>query len=170
MPLSPSRREFCHLHPENFLLLVADDELSFKAIEFGLSVFFRPGQVFTEIVGSSYYIAPEVFQKRYGPEADVWTTGVILYVLLSGVPPFWPDTQSGICEEVLEGQINFKSNPWPRISDSAKDLLKKMLCPSPSERLKAHEVLKLPGYVIMEWLLIELWIQASFLVSNNSLQ
>uniref|UniRef100_A0A453PAM5 non-specific serine/threonine protein kinase n=1 Tax=Aegilops tauschii subsp. strangulata TaxID=200361 RepID=A0A453PAM5_AEGTS len=89
--------EACHslgvihrdLKPENFLLANKDDDMSLKAIDFGLSVFFKPGQVFTDVVGSPYYVAPEVLRKRYGPEADVWTAGVILYILLSGVPPFW---------------------------------------------------------------------------------
>eukprot|EP00268_Persea_americana_P044526 TRINITY_DN449_c0_g1_i2.p1 TRINITY_DN449_c0_g1~~TRINITY_DN449_c0_g1_i2.p1 ORF type:complete len:607 (-),score=116.38 TRINITY_DN449_c0_g1_i2:451-2271(-) len=141
--------EACHslgvmhrdLKPENFLLVNKDDDSSLKAIDFGLSVFFKPGQVFTDVVGSPYYVAPEVLCKQYGPEADVWTAGVILYILLSGVPPFWAETQQGIFDAVLKGVIDFESDPWPFISDSAKDLIKKMLCFRPSDRLTAHEVL-----------------------------
>ncbi|RAL53181.1 hypothetical protein DM860_006853 [Cuscuta australis] len=141
--------EACHslgvmhrdLKPENFLLVNKDDDFSLKAIDFGLSVFFKPGQIFTDVVGSPYYVAPEVLMKSYGPEADVWTAGVILYILLSGVPPFWAETQQGIFDAVLKGDIDFESDPWPIISDSAKDLIQKMLCMRPSERLTAHEVL-----------------------------
>ncbi|WOK98843.1 calcium-dependent protein kinase 26-like [Canna indica] len=144
--------EACHslgvmhrdLKPENFLLVNRDDDSSLKLIDFGLSVFFKPGQIFTDVVGSPYYVAPEVLCKRYGPEADVWTAGVILYILLSGVPPFWAETQQGIFEAVMKGVIDFDSEPWPLISDSAKDLIRKMLCSPPSERLTAHQVLSHP--------------------------
>ncbi|KAL8129549.1 hypothetical protein V2J09_018704 [Rumex salicifolius] len=141
--------ETCHslgvmhrdLKPENFLLVNKDDDFSLKAIDFGLSVFFKPGQWFTDVVGSPYYVAPEVLKKKYGPEADVWTAGVILYILLSGVPPFWAETQQGIFDAVLKGHIDFESEPWPVISDSAKDLIRMMLCSNPADRLTAHQVL-----------------------------
>ncbi|WZZ23787.1 calcium-dependent protein kinase 5 isoform X1 [Brassica napus] len=144
--------EACHslgvmhrdLKPENFLLVNKDDDFSLKAIDFGLSIFFKPGQIFTDVVGSPYYVAPEVLLKRYGPEADVWTAGVILYILLSGVPPFWAETQQGIFDAVLKGYIDFDSDPWPVISDSSKDLIRRMLCSKPAERLTAHEVLRHP--------------------------
>ncbi|KAJ0653673.1 putative protein kinase CAMK-CDPK family [Helianthus annuus] len=102
-------------------------------------------QIFTDVVGSPYCVAPEVLLKHYGPGADVWTAGVILYILLSGVPPFWAQTQQGMFDAVLKGYIVFESNPWPLIYDSAKDLIRKMLCSQPSDRLTAHEVLCMPS-------------------------
>ncbi|XP_003572014.2 calcium-dependent protein kinase 23 [Brachypodium distachyon] len=132
------------LKPENFLLVDKDNDLSIKAIDFGLSVFFEPGQIFTDLVGSPFYVAPEVLGQHYGPEADVWAVGVILYILLSGDPPFLGDTQDKIFAKIREGRADLESKLWPTISDSAKDLVRKMLCPSPAERLKAHEVLEHP--------------------------
>ncbi|KAF7811468.1 calcium-dependent protein kinase 1-like [Senna tora] len=165
--------EACHslgvmhrdLKPENFLFVNQQEDSLLKTIDFGLSVFFKPGEVFTDVVGSPYYVAPEVLRKRYGPEADVWSAGVILYILLSGVPPFWAgehselfglfdcasslvnlsinfsESEQGIFEEVLHGDLDFSSDPWPSISESAKDLVRKMLVRDPRRRLTAHQVL-----------------------------
>ncbi|KAL6989168.1 Mitogen-activated protein kinase cpk1 [Sarracenia purpurea var. burkii] len=141
--------ETCHslgvmhrdLKPENFLLVDQKEDSLLKTIDFGLSVFFKPGDKFRDVVGSPYYVAPEVLRKRYGPEADVWSAGIIVYILLSGVPPFWAETEQGIFDQVLHGDLDFSSDPWPSISESAKDLLRKMLVRDPKKRLTAHEVL-----------------------------
>ncbi|PHU07077.1 Calcium-dependent protein kinase 5 [Capsicum chinense] len=68
-------------------------------------------QIFIDVVESPYYVAPEVLLKNYGPEVDVWTTGVILYILLSGVPPFWAETQQGIFDAVMKGHIDLTQTP-----------------------------------------------------------
>ncbi|XP_049369937.1 calcium-dependent protein kinase 20-like [Solanum verrucosum] len=141
--------EACHslgvmhrdLKPENFLFVNEKEESSLKTIDFGLSVFFRPGETFTDVVGSPYYVAPEVLRKRYGPECDIWSAGVITYILLSGVPPFWDETEQGIFEQIVKGELDLVSEPWPAISESAKDLVRKMLVRDPKKRLTAHEVL-----------------------------
>ncbi|KAF9595447.1 hypothetical protein IFM89_000365 [Coptis chinensis] len=141
--------ELCHslgvmhrdLKPENFLFVNQQEEAHLKTIDFGLSIFFKPGETFTDVVGSPYYVAPEILRKRYGPEADVWSAGVILYILLSGVPPFWAESEQGIFEQVLHGDLDFSSDPWPSISESAKDLVRRMLVRDPRRRLTAHEVL-----------------------------
>ncbi|KAM0944140.1 putative protein kinase CAMK-CDPK family [Dioscorea sansibarensis] len=141
--------EACHsmgvmhrdLKPENFLFVSNKEEALLKTIDFGLSIFFRPGDTFTDVVGSPYYVAPEVLRKKYGPEADVWSAGVIIYILLSGVPPFWAENEQGIFEQILNGSLDFESDPWPSISVSAKDLVRKMLVRDPKKRLTAHEVL-----------------------------
>ncbi|RCV17139.1 hypothetical protein SETIT_3G195400v2 [Setaria italica] len=132
------------LKPENFLLLSKDEDAPLKATDFGLSVFFKEGEVFRDIVGSAYYIAPEVLKRSYGPEADIWSVGVIVYILLCGVPPFWAESEHGIFNAILRGQVDFTSDPWPRISQGAKDLVRKMLNPDPKQRISAHDVLNHP--------------------------
>ncbi|KAJ0977969.1 hypothetical protein J5N97_013443 [Dioscorea zingiberensis] len=102
------------------------------------------GEVFKDIVGSAYYIAPEVLKRRYGPEVDIWSIGVMLYILLCGVPPFWAETEHGIFNAILRGQIDFASDPWPNISAGAKDLVRKMLTIDPKQRITAFEVLNHP--------------------------
>ncbi|KAH7554201.1 hypothetical protein JRO89_XS12G0133600 [Xanthoceras sorbifolium] len=102
---------------------------------------FIVGETFTDVVGSPYYVAPEVLRKHYGQACDVWSAGVIIYILLSGVPPFWDETEQGIFEQVLKGELDFLSEPWPSISENAKDLVRKMLVRDPKKRLTAHEVL-----------------------------
>ncbi|CAA0839277.1 Calcium-dependent protein kinase 11 [Striga hermonthica] len=135
------------LKPENFLFLSADEDAALKATDFGLSIFYKPDESFSDVVGSPYYVAPEVLQKHYGPEADVWSAGVILYILLSGVPPFWAESEMGIFRQILRGKLDFDSDPWPVISDDAKDLIRKMLDRNPKTRLTAHEVLCHPWIV-----------------------
>ncbi|KAG5517363.1 hypothetical protein RHGRI_037943 [Rhododendron griersonianum] len=129
------------LKPENFLLLNKDENSPLKATDFGLSVFYKQGEQYKDIVGSAYYIAPEVLKRKYGPEVDIWSIGVMLYILLSGVPPFWAESEHGIFNAILRGHVDFTSDPWPSISTGAKDLVRKMLNSDPKQRLTAFEVL-----------------------------
>ncbi|KAI4305912.1 hypothetical protein L6164_029240 [Bauhinia variegata] len=132
------------LKPENFLLLNKDEDSPLKATDFGLSVFYKQGESFKDIVGSAYYIAPEVLKRKYGPEVDIWSVGVMLYILLCGSPPFWAESEHGIFNAILRGHIDFTSDPWPSISPAAKDLVKKMLNSDPKQRLTAYQVLNHP--------------------------
>ncbi|KAK4272536.1 hypothetical protein QN277_021077 [Acacia crassicarpa] len=132
------------LKPENFLFANKNETSPLKVIDFGLSVFFEPGERFNEIVGSPYYMAPEVLKRNYGPEVDIWSAGVILYILLCGVPPFWAETEQGVAQAIIRSVVDFKRDPWPKVSDNAKDLVKRMLNPNPQQRLTAQEVLDHP--------------------------
>ncbi|KAK6123279.1 hypothetical protein DH2020_042975 [Rehmannia glutinosa] len=143
----------CHQHgvmhrdlkPENFLFANKKENSALKAIDFGLSVFSSPvSERFSEIVGSPYYMAPEVLKRNYGQEVDIWSAGVILYILLCGVPPFWAETEQGVALAILRGVIDFKREPWPQVSESAKSLVRQMLEPDPKKRLTAQQVLDHP--------------------------
>lgn len=142
----------CHLHglvhrdmkPENFLFKSTKEDSSLKATDFGLSDFIKPGKKFQDIVGSAYYVAPEVLKRKSGPESDVWSIGVITYILLCGRRPFWDKTEDGIFKEVLRNKPDFRRKPWPSISNSAKDFVKKLLVKDPRARLTASQALSHP--------------------------
>ncbi|KAH0718385.1 hypothetical protein KY285_014416 [Solanum tuberosum] len=142
----------CHLHglvhrdmkPENFLFKSPKEDSPLKATDFGLSDFIRPGKKFQDIVGSAYYVAPEVLKRKSGPESDVWSIGVITFILLCGRRPFWDKTEDGIFKEVLRNKPDFRRKPWPTISNSAKDFVKKLLVKDPRARLTAAQALSHP--------------------------
>eukprot|EP00897_Mesotaenium_endlicherianum_P004858 jgi/Mesen1/43/ME1094207C05660 len=86
-------------------------------------------------------MAPEVLRRKYGPQADVWSAGVMLYILLCGVPPFWAETEQGVAQAVLKGEVDYTRDPWPAISAGAKELVAAMLNSDPAKRLSAEQVL-----------------------------
>ncbi|KAH0632707.1 hypothetical protein KY290_036105 [Solanum tuberosum] len=88
-------------------------------------------------------MAPEVLKRNYGPEIDIWSAGVILYILLCGVPPFWAESEQGVAQAILRGAIDFKREPWPSISEGAKNLVRQMLEADPKLRLTAKQIIEL---------------------------
>ncbi|KAK6116640.1 hypothetical protein DH2020_049639 [Rehmannia glutinosa] len=140
--------EACHslgvmhrdLKPENFLFDTPDEDAKLKATDFGLSVFYKPGQYLSDVVGSPYYVAPEVLHKYYGPEIDVWSAGVILYILLSGVPPFWAG-HPWIVDDKVAPDEPLGSAVLSRLKQfSAMNKLKKMALRVIAERLSEEEI------------------------------
>lgn len=96
----------------------------------------------TERLGTAYYIAPEVINKNYSEKCDLWSVGVILYVLLSGTPPFPGNTDKEILKRVTKGAFDFNGSEWNAISDEAKDLINQLLTYEPSKRISAKEALE----------------------------
>ncbi|KAL1824326.1 hypothetical protein DCAR_0312386 [Daucus carota subsp. sativus] len=143
---------FCHLQgvvhrdlkPENFLFMSKDEDSPLKAIDFGLSDFVKPDERLNDIVGSAYYVAPEVLHRSYSTEADVWSIGVISYILLCGSRPFWARTESGIFRAVLKADPIFEEPPWPSLSAEAKDFVKRLLNKDPRKRMTAAQALSHP--------------------------
>ena len=142
---------YCHsmniihrdLKPENILIVDRNNNgfPRIKICDFGTSLMVEKGGVQKKLVGSSYYIAPEVLKKNYNQKCDIWSCGVILYILLSGRPPFGGEDDNEIMSNVITGQYDLNSKPFNRISKSAKDLIKKLLIMDKDKRISAQEAL-----------------------------
>ncbi|KAK3042073.1 hypothetical protein RJ639_001775 [Escallonia herrerae] len=129
---------------KNFLFTTRDEAAPMKLIDFGLSDFIRPDQRLNDIVGSAYYVSPEVLRRSYSVEADIWSIGVITYILLCGSRPFWARTESGIFRSVLRADPNFDDSPWPAVSVEAKDFVRRLLNKDHRKRMTAAQALTHP--------------------------
>lgn len=131
------------LKPENFLFSSRDENAVIKIIDFGLSRHddMKAGIMNTK-VGTPYYVAPEVLNREYTKSCDIWSIGVITYILLCGYPPFYGDTDNQIFDSVRTGRFDFPSPDWDGISDAAKDFISSLLKRDPSKRLSAAAALE----------------------------
>jgi calcium-dependent protein kinase len=138
--------KICHrdIKPENFLLFKENDDSYVKLIDFGLAKRVTKDEVMTAPNGTPYYIAPEVLKGSYTTQCDNWSMGVVLFIMLSGKPPFGGKSNKEIIDNVLKGEYSFKNPVWEHISAEAKDLLAKLLDRQADMRITAEEAYNHP--------------------------
>nr|CAD7442751.1 unnamed protein product [Timema bartmani] len=132
---------------ENLLYETEYENSKLKLADFGLSKFLKNGSyTMNTLCGTVGYCAPEILlNKEYDLSVDLWSVGVVMYIMLCGYEPFWDDTgEIGMCKRVVEGEFEFSSPWWDDISDSAKDLISQLLQLEPSSRPTASEALEHP--------------------------
>jgi len=131
------------LKPENFLLATKEalEKSLLKIIDFGLSTTYAPGQVLSTRAGTPYYVAPQVLSSKYDHMCDLWSIGVITYILLCGYPPFYGRNDHEVLAKVKKGIYTFENKDWGRVSADAKNLIRKLLCYDPKDRFTAEQAL-----------------------------
>lgn len=143
---------FCHsskilhrdLKPENILIesiRKSDNYLNVKVIDFGTAKIFEKNKNEKKQIGSSYYMAPEVLNKSYTEKCDLWSCGVILYILLTKIPPFGGKTDDAIFNKIKKGVYTVEHTPLANGSAEVLDLIEKLLEMNPKKRLSAEQAL-----------------------------
>jgi serine/threonine protein kinase len=131
------------LKPENILYQSPADDAPLKIADFGLATLIRPNQLMTVACGTPGYVAPEILRGiAYGREVDIWSIGVILYILLCGFPPFYDDNNKKLFAQIVNARYSFPDPYWTNISPLAKDLVSKLLVIDPKKRLTCDEILR----------------------------
>jgi calcium-dependent protein kinase len=147
--------EFCHLNkvihrdlkPENILLIKKEItsiyDFQIKLIDFGTSVRVKHETMLNKNIGTPFYVAPEVLNNNYNEKCDMWSLGVIMYILLYGVPPFYGNNDEEIYEKVMKGEFDFKNDKYSIIiSNQARDLIKCLIEKDIKKRLSSSQALE----------------------------
>jgi len=137
------------MKPENLLLSSQDENATIKLVDFGLTRRLAEGQVLHQCIGTTLYMAPEVIRckqdtsKGYGKEADLWSLGVIAYIMLCGWAPFNAPTDEEIFELILQGEYQFPPDTYLKLSEPAKDFIRCLLTSS-EKRMNIDQALQHP--------------------------
>lgn len=139
-------RSICHrdIKPENLIYASKKENSELKMIDFGLSRPYQNGHELCTIVGTPFYVAPEVIDGSYDLKCDYWSLGVMMYMLLCGKPPFIAKNHKKIFYLIKKGKFTFDEEIWTTISLDAKDIIKGFLTINPAKRLTARDALDLP--------------------------
>lgn len=145
---------YCHslgivhrdIKPENLLFSSKDQATAIvKVSDFGLARFMEEDVLATTTCGTPGYVAPEILeQKPYNQSCDYWSIGVVLYVLLSGMPPFYDDDNFALYEKIKTAEYDFDAEVWESVSSGAKEIIKSLLLIDPTKRMRPDELLKHP--------------------------
>lgn len=146
---------YCHslgvmhrdIKPENIMFVDRTEGSAVKLTDFGLAALFTEGgPLLTEVLGSAYYVAPEVLREAYSKEADIWSTGIVLFIALGGYAPFDGANEREVFSKILHEPLQFKDASWSHISMEAKDVISGMLTKDPKSRATIKELLAHPWF------------------------
>ena len=145
---------YCHalgivhrdIKPENLLFNRRDfNRAVIKVSDFGLARFVDEEKLATTTCGTPGYVAPEVLEQRpYNQSCDFWSVGVVLFILLSGGPPFYNPDQFEMFEKIKQAEYSFEALSWQGVSAEAKDLITKLLVADPAQRLTGEQIMAHP--------------------------
>ncbi|OMJ75609.1 hypothetical protein SteCoe_25229 [Stentor coeruleus] len=128
------------LKPDNLIFEDRSENSRLKLIDFGASIKFSKGEIQSNLVGTPYYIAPEVINGKYNEKCDIWSIGIIMYIMLCGSPPFQGKTNDEIYKKIRLDEVNFSKKVWFGVSACAKKLVRKMLNKDPAKRISIGEL------------------------------
>eukprot|EP00042_Codosiga_hollandica_P028233 m.146959 g.146959 ORF g.146959 m.146959 type:complete len:356 (-) comp52719_c0_seq2:108-1175(-) len=133
------------LKPENLLFATKEPQSDILVTDFGLAKLIDDQVALKTACGTPNYVAPEILlQKGYGKQVDVWSLGVILFILLCGYPPFYDENDAVLFEMIMKGKFDFDDRYWHEVSADAKDIIRRILVVNPTNRFTTQQILAHP--------------------------
>jgi calcium-dependent protein kinase len=153
-----SALNYCHsigithrdIKPENILFESRESDSEVKLIDFGLSKKHNSGEKMHTILGTPYYVAPEVLQGSYDDKCDIWSVGAITYFMICGDPPFTGHNNSIIFDKIIKSEVVFDKSKWENISDKCKEFILMCMVKNPEQRVSASKALEHPWFKRVE--------------------